>query len=125
MRDDVKLGPGGIREVEFVAQMHQLIWAGRQRALQCRGVVETLHALASAQADAARPRPTSWPTAYRFLRNVEHRLQAIRDEQTQLLPATPLDQARARSGMGFADFVQFGNALARPPREYVRARSNR
>ena len=89
MRDDVKLGPGGIREVEFVAQMHQLIWAGRQPALQCTGVVETLHALASHKL-IARAQADRLATAYRFLRNVEHRLQAIRDEQTQLLPAGPL-----------------------------------
>ncbi len=111
MRDDVKLGPGGIREVEFVAQMHQLIWAGRQPALQCTGVVETLHALASHKL-MARAQADRLATAYRFLRNVEHRLQAIRDEQTQLLPDTPLDRARVAAGMGFADFVQFGNALA-------------
>jgi len=111
MRDDVKLGPGGIREVEFVAQMHQLIWAGRQPALQCTGVVETLHALASHKL-MARAQADRLATAYRFLRNVEHRLQAIRDEQTQLLPEAPLDQARVATGMGFADFVQFGIALA-------------
>ena len=111
MRDDVKLGPGGIREVEFVAQMHQLIWAGRQSALQCSGVVETLHALASHKL-MARAQADQLADAYRFLRNVEHRLQAIRDEQTQLLPATPIDQMRVATGMGFADFVQFGNALA-------------
>ena len=46
MRGNVKLGPGGIREVEFTAQVHQLIWAGRQPTLQCRGVVATLSALA-------------------------------------------------------------------------------
>ena len=111
MRDDVKLGPGGIREVEFVAQMHQLIWAGRQPALQCTGVVETLHALASHKL-MARAQADRLATAYRFLRNVEHRLQAIRDEQTQLLPEVALDQARVAAGMGFADYVQFGNALA-------------
>ena len=57
MRTDIKLGPGGIREVEFIAQMRQLIWGGRQRALQCRGVVETLAVLAQTKllpADQAR-----------------------------------------------------------------------
>lgn len=111
MRDDVKLGPGGIREVEFVAQMHQLIWAGRQPSLQCTGVVETLHALASHKL-MPRAQADRLATAYRFLRNVEHRLQAMRDEQTQLLPAAELDRLRVAAGMGFSDFVQFGSALA-------------
>ncbi len=110
MRHDVKLGPGGIREVEFVAQMHQLIWAGRQPALQCTGVVETLNAIA-AQKLMTRTQADQLATAYRFLRNTEHRLQAIRDEQTQLLPASPLDQARVAAGMDYDDFVQFGHAL--------------
>ncbi len=111
MRDDVKLGPGGIREVEFVAQMHQLIWAGRQPSLRCTGVVETLHALASHNL-MSRSQADRLATAYRFLRNVEHRLQAMRDEQTQLLPSGELDRARVAAGMGFADFVHFGHALA-------------
>ncbi len=111
MRDDVKLGPGGIREVEFVAQMHQLIWAGRQPSLQCTGVVETLHALASHKL-MSRDQADQLAAAYRFLRNVEHRLQAMRDEQTQLLPVAELDRMRVAAGMGFADFVQFGSALA-------------
>ena len=109
-RDDVKLGPGGIREVEFVAQMHQLIWAGRQSALQCTGVVETLHALAAHKL-MTRQQADQLATAYRFLRNVEHRLQAIRDEQTQLLPTTSLDRVRVAAAMDFDDFVQFGQAL--------------
>ncbi len=111
MRDDVKLGPGGIREVEFVAQMHQLIWAGRQPSLQCTGVVETLQALASHKL-MSRDQADQLAAAYRFLRNVEHRLQAMRDEQTQLLPVAELDRMRVATGMGFADFVQFGSALA-------------
>ncbi len=110
MRDDVKLGPGGIREVEFTAQMHQLIWAGRQPALQCSGVVETLEALAT-QRLLPRDRADRLAAAYRFLRNVEHRLQAIRDEQTQRLPVSDLDRARVAAGMGFADFARFVTAL--------------
>jgi glutamate-ammonia-ligase adenylyltransferase len=110
MRSDVKLGPGGIREIEFTAQMHQLIWAGRQPALQCAGVVETLHALAR-QKLLSREQADALSTAYRFLRNVEHRLQAIRDEQTQQLPTQPLDRARVAAGMGFADYPSFLAAL--------------
>jgi glutamate-ammonia-ligase adenylyltransferase len=110
MRSDVKLGPGGIREVEFIAQMHQLIWGGRQRVLRCRGVVETLGVLAQMKllpADQAR----QLVSGYQWLRNVEHRLQAIADQQTQTLPATPLDQARLAYGMGYADYRSFVAAL--------------
>ena len=110
MRNDVKLGPGGIREVEFTAQMHQLIWAGRQPALQCTGVVETLDALAR-QKLLSQEQARQLGGAYRFLRNVEHRLQAIRDEQTQLLPTSALDRARVATGMGFADYETFVAAL--------------
>ena len=110
MRNDVKLGPGGIREVEFTAQMHQLIWAGRQPALQCTGVVETLNALAKHKL-LPRERADRLGVAYRFLRNVEHRLQAIRDEQTQLLPTSALDRARVATGMGFEDYAAFADTL--------------
>jgi glutamate-ammonia-ligase adenylyltransferase len=110
MRNDVKLGPGGIREVEFTAQMHQLIWAGRQPALQCTGVVETLDALAR-QKLLSLEQARQLGGAYRFLRNVEHRLQAIRDEQTQLLPTGALDRARVATGMGFADYEALVAAL--------------
>ncbi len=110
MRDDVKLGPGGIREVEFIAQMHQLIWAGRQPELQCSGVVQTLDALASHRL-LARDRADRLAAGYCFLRNVEHRLQAIRDEQTQRLPVSELDRARVALGMGFDDYAHFTAAL--------------
>ncbi|HEY6597717.1 MAG TPA: bifunctional [glutamate--ammonia ligase]-adenylyl-L-tyrosine phosphorylase/[glutamate--ammonia-ligase] adenylyltransferase, partial [Pseudomonadales bacterium] len=112
MRDNVKLGPGGIREVEFTAQVHQLIWAGRHPALQCRGVVATLSELATLEllsGDLA----DRLAAAYRYLRNVEHRLQAIRDEQTQLLPTGALDRARVANGMGCADYPQFLTELER------------
>ena len=114
MRNDVKLGPGGIREVEFTAQMHQLIWGGRQPALQCAGVVETLNALAI-QKLLSQQQADRLSVAYCFLRNVEHRLQAIRDEQTQLLPTSAptgaLDRARVALGMGFDDYTSFSVAL--------------
>jgi glutamate-ammonia-ligase adenylyltransferase len=110
MRADIKLGPGGIREVEFIAQMRQLIWGGRQRALQCRGVVETLAVLAQTKLlppEQAR----GLASAYQWLRNVEHRLQAIADQQTQMLPVTPLDQARIAYGMEYPDYASFVAAL--------------
>jgi len=112
MRHNVKLGPGGIREVEFIAQMHQLIWAGRQPALQCTEVVATLEAIAALKM-LPRSQVDELADAYRFLRNVEHRLQAMRDEQTQTLPTSELDRARVASGMDFTDYTSFDAALRR------------
>jgi glutamate-ammonia-ligase adenylyltransferase len=112
MRDNVKLGPGGIREVEFTAQVHQLIWAGRHPALQCRGVVATLSQLVTLELLSGEL-ADRLAAAYRYLRNVEHRLQAIRDEQTQLLPTGALDRLRVANGMGCADYPQFLTELER------------
>ena len=110
VRDDVKLGPGGIREIEFTVQMRQLIWGGRQVALQRSDVVATLRALAE-QNLLARDVADRVAVAYVFLRNVEHRLQAMRDEQTQLLPTDPLGRARIAFAMGYADYAGFIGAL--------------
>ena len=110
VRDDVKLGPGGIREIEFAAQMRQLIWGGRQAALQCTDVRATLRALA-AQHLVSREVAERLAEAYVFLRNTEHRLQAMRDEQTQLLPTDSLGRSRIAFAMGYPDYVAFERAL--------------
>ena len=110
VRDDVKLGPGGIREIEFTAQMRQLIWGGRQTALQCTDVRATLRALA-AQHLVSREVAERLAEAYVFLRNTEHRLQAMRDEQTQLLPTDSLGRARIAFAMGYQDYAAFERAL--------------
>ncbi len=85
---DVKRGRGGIREVEFFAQTHQLIHGGRLPALRLRGTRATLAALAAAglidPADA-----DALGTAYDRLRAIEHRLQMVSDQQTHSLPASP------------------------------------
>jgi glutamate-ammonia-ligase adenylyltransferase len=83
--------PGGIREIEFIAQVFQLIRGGRDKALQIR---PTLQVLAARRARhprrAGRARAAA---AYRFLRNLEHRLQYLDDAQTHTLPESPADQA--------------------------------
>jgi glutamate-ammonia-ligase adenylyltransferase len=89
---NIKLGEGGIREIEFVVQLSQLIRGGRMPALQVRGLLPALHCereagLLPAQ-EAAR-----LEAAYRFLRRVEHALQYREDEQTHLLPAEPAQRA--------------------------------
>lgn len=115
---DVKLGAGGIREIEFIGQTFQLIRGGRERQLQRRGILKVLRSCAllrllePADADALTD-------AYRFLRRTEHRLQQFADRQTQELPADPVGQARLACGMGFADYAAFYAALEQH-REHVR-----
>ncbi|SHI36080.1 glutamine-synthetase adenylyltransferase [Wenxinia saemankumensis] len=84
---DMKLGRGGIREIEFFAQTRQLIAGGRDRSLRVRGTVPALDRLAAAgwiPADVAG----ALTGHYRFHREIEHRLQMIADTQTQELPET-------------------------------------
>jgi glutamate-ammonia-ligase adenylyltransferase len=83
---DIKLGRGGIREVEFFAQTQQLIWGGRIRALRTRQTCAALAALAET-GRIDRPTAEHLTENYRFLRRVEHRLQMIDDAQTHRLPA--------------------------------------
>src|SRR6202043_3576177 len=82
---NVKVGRGGIREIEFFAQTQQLIAGGRHPRLRVRPTLEALNVLASSNwiTFAARDELT---TAYEFLRRVEHRLQMVADEQTHSLP---------------------------------------
>ena len=103
MADNIKLGPGGIREIEFVAQVFQLIRGGRDKALQIRPTLQVLALLAGrGLLDAAAARELA--AAYRFLRNLEHRLQYLDDAQTHTLPGDSGDQARVAGGMGFGEY---------------------
>ncbi len=93
LADNVKLGPGGIREVEFIVQALQLVRGGSEPALQSRSLQRVLprlvefRALQSDEADKLR-------LAYRFLRRLENFVQAIRDQQTHDLPVSDTDRAR-------------------------------
>ncbi|WP_066565690.1 bifunctional [glutamate--ammonia ligase]-adenylyl-L-tyrosine phosphorylase/[glutamate--ammonia-ligase] adenylyltransferase [Snodgrassella sp. CFCC 13594] len=110
MADNVKLGAGGIREVEFIAQVFQLIRGGQVRALQCKGTQETLRQLA--RLDMLEPETVeTLLSAYRFLRDTEHRLQYWDDQQTQMLPEHPEQQALLAQSMGFADYAAFSGSL--------------
>src|SRR5881392_961868 len=82
---NVKIGPGGIREIEFFAQTQQLIAGGRHAELRVRPTLEALSVLASSNWITFEARD-ELSSAYRFLRRVEHRLQMIADEQTHSLP---------------------------------------
>ena len=85
---NVKLGRGGIREIEFFAQTQQLIFGGRNPSLRLRGTCETLRAPPAA--GHVEPGATAELIAdYGFLRRVEHRLQMVGDQQTHSLPESP------------------------------------
>ena len=97
---NIKLGRGGIREIEFFVQTQQLIAGGRHRELRGRETVATLAALAAGGWIDAEARD-ELTAAYDFLRRVEHRLQMMADEQTHTLPA---DRAALEE---FARFLGF------------------
>jgi len=108
--NNVKLGPGGIREIEFIVQAFQLIRGGQEPELQERSLIKVLSMLA---ADGYLP-PTAadeLADAYYFLRDTEHAIQAIKDEQTQQLPDDPLDQARVAHSLGCSDWTEFSSQL--------------
>ena len=107
---DVKLGRGGIREIEFSTQVLQLIWGGRDPALRDPTTLGALAALAAA-GRIERRTAAELADAYVFLRHVEHRLQMVADRQTQRLPEDPPELARIASFMGFDGIESFSAAL--------------
>ncbi len=107
---DVKLGRGGIREVEFFVQTQQLIFGGRRPHLRGARTLDMLAALSEdgwvtpeAVADLSQ--------AYAFLRTIEHRLQMVGDEQTQRLPSEPEQLERFARFCGYASLTKFAQAL--------------
>ena len=103
MAGNVKLGPGGIREIEFIAQVFQLIRGGRESQLQIRPTLAVLEFLAlrgTLAADVVR----ELESAYGFLRRLEHRLQYLDDAQTHSMPDAPADQALVARAMGYSSF---------------------
>lgn len=100
LENNIKLGSGGIREIEFVVQAFQLIRGGRDRELQQRELLQILNEL-----EALELLPTTvvgeLREAYVFLRNLEHALQGVDDKQTQVLPDDALSCARIARIMGF------------------------
>lgn len=107
---NIKLGRGGIREIEFYAQTQQLIWGGRLPALRCIATVDALQRLAELgkiRSDEAQ----TMIEAYRFLRRVEHRLQMINDEQTHVLPKAREALAALAHFLGYADTDAFETDL--------------
>ncbi len=104
MLDNVKLGPGGIREIEFIAQVFQLIRGGRDRALQIKPTLHVLPLLVERgilSIDGA----LELASAYDYLRRLEHRLQYLDDAQTHNLPQKPEDQQLVAGAMGYPDYT--------------------
>ncbi len=101
--EDIKLGPGGIRDAEFCVQAYQLIWGGREPALQERNFMTVVGRLR--ELDRFSPAEAQvLADGYRFLRDLEHSIQAIDDRQTQTLPARETNQQRVALMAGFTEF---------------------
>ena len=109
---NVKLGRGGIREIEFFAQTQQLIWGGRDPTLRARNTCETLRNLAAA-GHVDQDVPEKLEKAYQFLRMTEHRLQMIDDQQTHELPTDPGKLLGFANFMGYGDTDSFATVLSR------------
>ena len=109
---DLKLGRGGIREIEFYVQTQQLILGGRQPQLRGRRTLDMLQALVEAGHVSAAVGETL-AQAYRTLRDLEHRVQMIADEQTHRLPEADGDRRRVAALAGFARLASFDAAVTR------------
>ncbi len=107
---DIKRGRGGIREVEFIGQVFQIARGGRDPELQVRPILEVLRRL-GAKGLLPEFAVRELSDGYRFLRRVENRLQAWRDEQTHRLPEDDLERLRLARAMGFARTASFERAL--------------
>jgi len=110
LSNQIKLGPGGIREIEFIAQAFQLIRAGRDPALQIRPTLAVL-ALLSQKGLLPAAAFDELSEAYVFLRRLEHRLQYLDDAQTHELPESPEDRLLVARAMGFAAWDSLRVAL--------------
>ena len=107
---NIKLGRGGIREIEFFAQTQQLILGGRHPDLRAPATLDALAALA-ARGTIAHETAAELANAYRYLRTLEHRLQMMEDEQTHTVPKSIEGVAHVACFMGHADVEAFRAAL--------------
>ncbi len=109
---NLKLGRGGIREIEFFVQSQQLIAGGRQPALRARQTLAGLNLLT--RFEWINPKARDELTeAYRYLRRMEHRLQMVADQQTHTLPSTEAELARFAGFAGYEDLTAFKAELRR------------
>ncbi len=110
MERNIKLGPGGIREVEFIGQAFQLVRGGREPVLQARGIMTVLRRLVELGYLPGYV-GEGLLDAYRFLRRVENRLQGYADRQVHDLPGDPTECARLAFAMGYSSWDDFARAL--------------
>ncbi len=103
---NIKLGRGGIREIEFFAQTQQLIAGGRDQSLRVADTRSALRALA-ANGSLASAVAEEMIAAYEFLRRLEHRMQMVADEQTQAVPAEAAGLVRLATFLGYAESAAF------------------
>lgn len=112
VKNNIKLGAGGIREVEFIAQTHQLIRGGQQKSLQTQSIYQAYQ-----QITALGLMPSADTQQllqdYEFLRLVEHRLQQLNDEQTQQLPSDPHTQQQLCFMLGYEQWSALSEQLTR------------
>lgn len=108
--ENIKLGPGGIREIEFIGQAFQLIRGGNDKALQIRPILDVLQLLGERellpQQDADQLK-----RSYRFLRRVENHIQQYQDQQTHDLPTDSLAQLSLAYSLNYADWTSFKHDL--------------
>jgi len=108
--ENIKLGPGGIREIEFIGQAFQLIRGGNDKALQTRPILDVLQLLGErellTQKDADQLKQS-----YRFLRRVENHIQQYQDQQTHDLPTAPAVQRILAYSLDYADWTSFKQDL--------------
>ena len=110
MRINIKLGPGGIREIEFFVQAFQILRGGRNHRLQCSGIFDSFEALQEyrvVDADSLK----NLREAYRFLRLLENRIQMYEDQQTHDLPESESQQRRLAATMDYDDWEQIVQRL--------------
>lgn len=111
MVDNIKLGPGGIREIEFIAQSLQLVRGGGEPELQSRSLLETLAALARA-GHVGKEDAAALSAAYNYLRRLENAIQALRDQQVHSIPESETDRARLAVAFGVSDYESISSRLA-------------
>ncbi len=112
MESDLKLGPGGIREIEFIGQAFQLVRGGAEPGLQIRPILQVLPLL-KRLGEITAEEEQQLTEAYLFLRNSEHRLQEYEDRQTQRLPESDERQLLLARSMGFEGYAPYLAELER------------
>ena len=110
LQDNIKLGPGGIREIEFIVQAMQLVRGGSERRLQSPSLLATLPRLSGARLLPSAA-TAELALAYDFLRRLENRLQMYQDQQTHSLPTETAPRARIAAAMNFASWEELAEVL--------------